>query len=108
MNLISSAESTNPDKSILQVFRKLKFNVFKGSEKSRFFHSTFIPGLLLYYIAIFKGDIFPPPWQLANTELIGERNSKSLILDLSGLCSQHSIYLMTRLNTKYFVIYLMI
>ena len=23
-----------------------------------FFHSTFIPGLLLYYIAIFKGDIF--------------------------------------------------
>ena len=48
----------NPDKSILQVFRKLKFNVFKGSKKSRFVHSTFIPGLLLYYIAIFKGDIF--------------------------------------------------
>ena len=48
----------SPDKSILQVFRKLKFNVFKGSEKSKIFHSTFIPVLLLYYIAIFKGDIF--------------------------------------------------
>ena len=58
-----------------------------------FYRSTFIPGLLLYYIAIFKGDIFFPPWQLANNELIGERNSKSHILDLSGLCSQHSIYI---------------
>ena len=58
-----------------------------------FFHSTFIPGLLLYYIAIFKGDIFPRHGNLANTELIGERNSKSQILDLSGLCSQHSILL---------------
>ena len=31
----------------------------RALKKSRFFHSTFIPGLLLYYIAIFKGDISP-------------------------------------------------
>ena len=55
---ISSAESTTLINPFLQVFRKLKFNVLKGSEKSRFVHSTFIPGSLLYYIAIFKGDIF--------------------------------------------------
>ena len=57
-----------------------------------FFHSTFISGLLLCYIAIFKGDIFFPPWQLANTDLIGERNSTLKMLDLSGLCSQHWTY----------------
>ena len=56
---ISSAEST----TLISPFCKFSENknlMFSRALKNLdFFHSTFIPGLVLYYIAIFKGDIFP-------------------------------------------------